>query len=249
MEIIEIILQVWAMYHSNPLFWIIILIILTPFILWWWNFLKKQLDESGVIKSMANFRCYVANKLNHRMETRPTVIPSPKSGSPFNLWKELMIFLLMMSPLVIFLAISTTKPTFSLQWWSVVFWSTVILIFIFSMPIHISILTQWVSINKAVKKATKKLGELDTGDNKEKDNYLNIFLVIADDLRMGLDPRLLPMTIQPLKVDSLAFLNDLMSLRLVKPDRKTKPDTLAHRYYLTRIGATLIEKMEKKGKE
>lgn len=246
MDWVEALLRFWEMYHSNPIFWII----LVPFILWWWNFLKKQLEGSGLIRGMSSFRYYIANKLNHRKEYRSTVTPSPKSGSPFKLWRELMFFPLLTTPPLFLFAIYTVKTPLSLQWWGVVGSFIVVLVIGFGMPVHISILAQWVRINKDIKKAIQRLKDLNTGDNGQGDNYLDIFLIIADDLRMGLDPRLLPIIATQLyKVDSLSFLNELMSLSLVRPDRKTKHDTLAHRYYLTRSGATLVDKMKKKDKE
>lgn len=246
MDWVEALLGFWEMYHSNPLFWII----LVPFILWWWNFLRKQLEGSGLVRAMSSFRYYIANKLNHRKEYRSTVTPSPKSGSPFKLWREILFFpLITITPLLILFAISAAETRLSLQWWSVIGGSIVFVIG-FGMPVHISILTLWVKINKNVKKAIQKLKKLNTSDNGQGDNYLDIFLIIADDLRMGLDPRLLHIiAVQLYQVDSLSFLNELMSLSLIKPDRKTKYDTLAHRYYLTRSGATLVDKMKKKEKE
>ena len=245
MDWLEALLGFWEMYNSNPILWVILI----PFILWWWNFLKKQLEGSGLIRGMSSFRYYIANKLNHRKEYHSTVTPSPKSGSPFKLWRELVFLPLMMTPFIFLLAMYTSETPLSLQLWGFIGWSIIVIFIGFGMPIYIPILVQWVRINRNVKKAIQKLKELNTGDNGQGDNYLDIFLIIADDLRMGLDPRLLSIiAVQLYKVDSLSFLNELMSLSLVKPDRKTKHNTLAHRYYLTRSGATLVDKAKKKDK-
>ena len=41
----------------------LISIFLIPFILWWWNFLRKQADELGIIKLASKLFYYAESKL------------------------------------------------------------------------------------------------------------------------------------------------------------------------------------------
>jgi len=241
MDWIEVVLEFWKMYKGNPIFWIILI----PFMLWWLNFFKKQLDEMGIRKLISRVFYFAENKLlNRRMEQRLAVPPSPRSGAPVNFWRDIAIWPIMMSPFVIFIAYSTTIPHFSLQWWIIVGWTIVIIIGVFGTPLYLSEITLWLKTNKAIKKAVQKLKQMNISDNNQSENYFNIFKEIADDLRMGLDPRVLPIVYQSYKIDALSFLNELMSLQLVKPDKKTEHNMLACRYYLTRSGATLAKKIK-----
>lgn len=244
MDLVEVILGFWEMYRSNPIFWIILI----PFMLWWLNFLKKQLDEMGIKRLVSRVVSYTENKmLNRRMGQRLVVTPSPKSGSPINFWSDIVIWPIMMSPFVIFIAYSTAIPYFSLQWWIIVGWTTVIVIGVFGTPIYILEIILWLNTNNVIKKASQKLRRMNISDNNESENYFNIFMEMSDDLRMGLDPRVLPIAYQSYKLDALSFLSELMSLQLVKLDKKTERDTLAHRYYLTRSGSTLAKKIKRQG--
>ncbi len=242
-DLLQFFVQVWEMYHTNPIFWIIAI----PFALWWVNFLKSQFYNLGLTR-LASSIFYLAGKLTHRAEKKSFVTPSPRSGAPFKLWKELMIFPLFMSPLVIFIAFTADYSVFSVQWWFVVFMSIAIVLF-FSIPVYLPTLAEWLKIKNKVKEAIQKLTLLNIGDKETGHSFLDLFVKVADEFRMGLDPRLLPIIVQVNQLDNLLFLNELVSLSLIRPDRKTEPDVLANRYYLTRIGATLVEKLKKKEKE
>jgi hypothetical protein len=242
MDWLEALLGLWEMYHNNPIFWII----LVPFMLWWLNFFRKQLIDIGIKKLIPKVLYYTEKKLLSRQkETQPSVTPSPRSGYVFKLWQEILIIPLMMSPFIFLIAFSTTIPLFSLRWWSVVFWTTVVIIAM-GTPIYIMVIFQWVRIKSTINKAVRRMNQLSSGDKETGKDYLGDFIVLADDFRMGLDPRLISV-LRPQKVDSQIYLNELTDLGLIKPDRKVKRGTLAHRYYLTRSGATLVEKV--KGKE
>ncbi|MFC2004445.1 hypothetical protein ACFLUK_02770 [Chloroflexota bacterium] len=240
-------LQVWEMYHNNPVFWIIALPLLVILVLWLWNIFKRQLEESGLKKLVSLLVLFVKNRiLNRRTEYRYTVTPSPKSGSPVNFWNEIRLWLVLMSPFIIFLAISTEHPPFSLQWWTVIGWSIVVLIGILGIPIYASALTLCVRTNNTIKKASQKLSQIKTDDNVQSGSYLDIFIVVSDDLQMGLDPRVLPIAYPQNQIDTLSFLDGLVCSELIQPDKKTKRGSLANRYYLTRNGATLVKKMKQK---
>ncbi|MFH1032646.1 MAG: hypothetical protein V1767_08820 [Chloroflexota bacterium] len=235
-ELFGIITRLLDMAQDKPWVWVIIILIAAPIILWWWNALRRQWAQSGIKEW--------ASKLMKHREATLTVTPSPRSGAPFILWKELLIWLIVLSPLFIIIIVATNKKPFSTEWW-VVISSSIMGILVFSSPIFIMTLAEWFQINKNIKTALLELKQISDSDSA-RNIYLDTFIAIEDDIRMGLDPRMLPIIYQPLDIPF--FLNKLVSLRLIKPDKKTKPDMLARRYYLTRNGATLIERIKQNGR-
>jgi hypothetical protein len=149
-----------------------------------------------------------------------------------------------MSPFILFVAFNTTIPSFTLRWWSIVGWTTFIVIIIFGLPIYLSEIYLLLKTNNAIKKATIKLRQIKVDNNDQSDSLLDIFSVISDDLQMGFDPRVMPLLYKQNQIDILYILEEFMSLELVKPDKKIKKDVLAHRYYLTRYGATLVKRIK-----
>jgi len=217
MDWLEAILGFWEMYHTNPIFWIVLI----PFMLWWLNFLKKQADEMGIKKLLIRVFYYTVNKLlNRRTEQQYSVTPSPRSGSPVNFWKDIAIWPMIMGLFVIFIAVYTTIPSFSLKWWTIIGWSILIIIGIMGIPIYLMALTVWLQTNKAIKKAIQRLRQLNISNASQIISYFDVFVGISGDLRMGLDPRVLPITYPHYQIDALSFLNELVSLGLVRPDKK-----------------------------
>lgn len=238
-------LKVWEMYRSNLIFWIVAIPLLVILVLWLWNVFNRQLEASGLKRLIPRFVSFAKKMIfNHRTEYRYAMAPSPKSGSPVNFWNDIVIWPVLMSPIIVFIAFNTTIPHLSLRWWTIVGWTTLIIIGVFGMPIYLSEIYLLLETNKVIKKATQKLRQIKTDDNNQSDSYLDVFVAISDDLRMGFDHRVMPVVYKGNQINVLSFLNELTSLGLIKPDKKTKSGSLAHRYYLTRNGATFAKRIK-----
>ena len=241
----NLLLQVWAMYHSNPLFWIISI----PFVLWWWNFLKRQVTNAGLPRLVSNLRDYTKRKvLNRHIEYRQTVMPSPRSGTPFSFRSEMGTWFVFSLCIAVLFMFASTFPRFSWQWWR-----GVATLFLFAsalgLPIYASVVSTYFSIARVINVAKKELENNKLFSNEGESTFLNAFLDISDDLRMGLDPRVLILTRNYASVSNYTLLTTFERLKLIKPDSKIKSMQLASRYYLTRSGATLATRLKRINKE
>jgi len=236
-----IVLKVWEMAQANPWIWPVLILLGAPFILWWWNMLRRQWSESGINLSAVRG---ILTRLR-RGSVRPTVTtPSPKSGREFKLWKELLLWPIITLPMILIPAFFAKEP-FSVQWWAAISYFELTIGVIFGLPIYGSVILEYFNMKKAISGACDYLTGKNIGDEEAKMTYLDVFIALGDDLRMGLDPRVIPL-VCPCGVQNTTFpiLSEFMHVHLIKPDSKTKQNTLAHRYYLTRVGATLITKLK-----
>jgi len=236
MDWIGHLVELWNDYGSNPVLWIFLI----PFILWWFNFLKKQFDESGLRKYVTKGLSSFKNILNKdKTEQQYIVTPSPKSGSPINFWFEILIWPLFMTPLIILISVNTIAT--GANWWITFSWLVTIFVGIFGIPVYVTTIFMWLQARSEIKRALPKLRQHIVSSGNNTITYHDLFMCLSDDFRMGLDPRILTIVYPDYCIDALSFFNELISLKLVKPDRKIKYDKLAHRYYLTRTGSTLAK--------
>ena len=237
--LIQLIRELIEMAKTNAWFWLILVVVSAPAVLWWWNTLRKQWALSGIKEYLV--------RVVRKKDTIPSVAPSPRSGKAFVLWKELLPWMI----LVFFLstlAMTAINNPLSAQWWKM--YGIVVLFFIImGIPTYVMDISSYVQISKRLNKAIALLSTKYADCENGKDTYLNVFLSLADEFSMGIDPAVIS-----LKRDcggeavGYSMLSEFVGLYLVRPDSKVPDGALAHRYYLTRTGATLIRQQQHKMK-